>query len=71
MKNTNPSTSAVAIFACLALTALAGCGVDRSGSDAALAVGAVSETQSGALTSDVAHAIDVEEVRNYHLSIHG
>jgi len=71
MKITHRSKAAVALVACLTLTALAGCGQHRAGSASAPTIDALPEAQSVAGSSDVVRAIDVEEVRNYHLSIHG
>ncbi|MGH6622888.1 MAG: hypothetical protein ACREBN_02900 [Burkholderiaceae bacterium] len=71
MKSTELSKSAAAIIACIALTALAGCGADRSGSSAESLAEANADTQSAALTSYAVPAIEVEDVRNYHLGIHG
>jgi len=71
MKSTELSKSAAAVFTCIALAALAACGADRSGSSAESLAEATAESQSAALTSYAAPAIEVEDIRNYHLSIHG
>lgn len=72
MNNSHRSRTAVTLVACcLTLAALAGCGRSLVGSETTSQATGDSEVQSIARTSDAVQAIDVEEIRNYHLSIHG
>lgn len=71
MKFTPLSKSALAFVACLALSTVAGCGSKLDVSNVE-PVGVIAlKTQSLVLSKDASPTIEVEDVRNFHLGIHG
>lgn len=70
MKSTKVPGSAIAFAACIGIAAIAACS-PRSGSLSEPAREASSENPALALHGSDERAIEIDDVRNYHLSVHG
>lgn len=71
MKITKILSGAIAVVACVAIAAIAALLADRSGLPDELAREAAAVNQQATLHASDERAIEIDDVLNYHLNVHG